>query len=247
MRDFHHIVITGASQGIGAATALAFAKAYGGAQAGDHGEAGVRLSLLARNTKALEEVAAACRAHGAEPQVIHCDVSVEASVHRAARECVKRSGAVTAIVNNAGVFEPGGLAGTAPDQLQRQFDVNVMSAFNVCRELVPAMREAGRGHLFFMASIASFKGYPAGLAYGVTKHAMLGLARSLREELKPDGIRVTTLMPGATFTPTWDGADIPEERMMPAEDIAAAVVSAYALSPRTVVEEIVLRPQLGDL
>jgi NAD(P)-dependent dehydrogenase (short-subunit alcohol dehydrogenase family) len=122
-----------------------------------------------------------------------------------------------------------------------------MSAFYMCRELVPAMQEARRGHLFFMASVASFKGYPTGLAYGVSKHAMLGLARSLREELKPDGIRVTTLMPGATFTPTWDGADIPEERMMPAEDIAAAVVSAYTMSPRTVVEEILLRPQLGDL
>lgn len=233
----HHIVISGASQGIGAAVAEAFAA----------GIPGVRLSLLARNEDNLARVASMCTALGAHAEAFTCDVRRADDIARATMACTKAFGTATAVVNNAGTFEPGGISGTTPDQLQHQFDVNVMSAFNLSKALLPAMREARRGHLFFMASIASFKGYPSGLAYGVTKHAMLGLARSLREELKPDGIRVTSLMPGATFTPTWDGAGFDEARMMPPEDVASALLNAYRMSPRTVVEEILLRPQLGDL
>jgi short-subunit dehydrogenase len=75
----------------------------------------------------------------------------------------------------------------------------------------------------------------------------LGLARVVREETKDDGLRVTTLMPGATRTPSWDGTELPDERFMAPEDVADAVYDAYHLSPRTVVEEILLRPQEGDV
>ena len=106
---------------------------------------------------------------------------------------------------------------------------------------------AQRGHIFNIASIASQVGYASGASYAITKHAQLGLHRVLREECKPHGVRVTVVMPGPVLTDSWNGVDIPAERFMKPEDIAEAVWGAYALSHRTVIEEIVLRPQLGDL
>jgi len=109
------------------------------------------------------------------------------------------------------------------------------------------MIEAGRGTIFYMASIASIQAYPGGLAYCAAKHGLLGLARAVRADTKEHGIRVTALLPGATVTPRWEGADLPEDRFMPPEDIARAVLDIYHLTERSVVEEIVLRPQLGDI
>jgi NADP-dependent 3-hydroxy acid dehydrogenase YdfG len=109
------------------------------------------------------------------------------------------------------------------------------------------MRERGAGHLFFMGSVASIQAYPGNAGYCAAKHGVRGLARVVREETKDEGLRVTTVLPGATYTPTWDGVDLPEDRFMPPEDIARSVVDAYHLSGRTVLEELVLRPQEGDV
>ncbi|MEL7342484.1 MAG: SDR family NAD(P)-dependent oxidoreductase, partial [Bacteroidota bacterium] len=86
-----------------------------------------------------------------------------------------------------------------------------------------------------------------GGSYSISKFAMLGFSKNLREELKPHGIRVMSVMPGATFTASWEGVDVPEERLMPAEDVASMVWAMYNTSYRTVVEEIIIRPMLGDL
>ncbi len=233
----HHIVITGASQGIGAATAVAFAESV----------PGIHLSLLSRNMAKTEDTANRARAHGAHASVFECDVTQTAVLQDAAAKAVAAHGVPTCVVNNAGIFAPGEMADVTEAVMQSQWDVNVMSAFTLSRALLPGMVQRGSGMLLFMASVASIEGYPGGLAYCVTKHAMLGLARALRTELRTSGIRVTSILPGGTFTPSWDGSDIDEERLMPAEDIARAVVSAYLMSDRTVVEEILLRPQLGDL
>ncbi len=100
------------------------------------------------------------------------------------------------------------------------------------------------GQIFNMCSIASIMPYGA---YAVSKHALLGFSRVLREEVKDKGVRVTAVMPGATYTASWDGTDLPQERFMKAEDIAQSLWDIYQLSQQTVVEEIVLRPQLGDI
>jgi hypothetical protein len=98
-----------------------------------------------------------------------------------------------------------------------------------------------------MCSIASIKAYPNGGSYAISKFALLGLSKVLREELKPFGIKVTAILPGATKTASWDGVDLPDDRFMMAEDIAETVFAAYSLSSRSVVEEILIRPQLGDI
>ena len=98
-----------------------------------------------------------------------------------------------------------------------------------------------------MSSIAGLIAYPNGGAYNVTKHALTGYSKTLREELKTFGVRVSTIYPGATLTDSWAEADLPEERLMRPEDIAKSIFDIYGLSDRTVVEDIVLRPQLGDI
>jgi short-subunit dehydrogenase len=105
----------------------------------------------------------------------------------------------------------------------------------------------GSGYIFNICSIASIQAYAHGGSYSVSKFALLGFTKSLREELKPHNIRVTAVLPGATLTQSWAGVALPAQRFMPAEDIAQSIFDIYNLSPRTVVEELILRPQLGDI
>ncbi|MEL6444272.1 MAG: SDR family oxidoreductase [Bacteroidota bacterium] len=230
------VAVTGASQGIGAAIAEAFAA-----------EHGAQIALLARSRAKLEAVAARCRMRGAEAEAFVCDVTDGVAVAAVAKAVRARFGTADVLVNNAGQFQPGALLDTDAAAFRQQVEVNLTSAFLVTHAFLPSMVERRRGHLFFMASVASLQAYPGGAAYCAAKHGLLGLARVVREETKPLGLRVTTLLPGATLTPSWDGTDLPPDRLMPPEDIAHAVVDAWRLSDRTVVEELVLRPQLGDL
>jgi short-subunit dehydrogenase len=124
---------------------------------------------------------------------------------------------------------------------------NVYSAYYITRGLAKQMVASQSGHIFNMCSIASIKAYPNGGSYAISKFALLGFSKVLREELKDKGIRVTAILPGATRTSSWDGVDLPDERFMKSEDVAETIFSAYSLSKRSVVEEILIRPQLGDI
>ncbi|MEM1095329.1 MAG: SDR family oxidoreductase [Bacteroidota bacterium] len=229
-------VITGASQGLGAAIATAFAVLP---------EA--RLVLAARNEAKLNGVAAACQALGAQTLVQPCDVTDEDAVAALARVTLGAFGVPDVLINNAGVFLAAPFHETRLADFRWQLDVNLVSAFMVTQAFLAPMREQQRGTIFFMGSVASLQGYPRGAAYAAAKHGLLGLARTLREETKADGLRITTVFPGATLTPSWDGFDGPTDRLMPPEDVAQAIVDVYRLSGRSVVEELLLRPQLGDL
>lgn len=230
------IVITGASHGIGAAIAGAFAT---------HPNA--RLALVARTEAKLVAVAEHCRARGAEAVVLPADVTDDDAVSRMAAAVLDRWGAPDVLVNNAGIFLPGALTETTPADFRTQLDANLTSAFLVTHAFLGPMMERRRGHLFFMGSVASIRAYPGSVAYCAAKHGLLGLARVVREETKAHGLRVTTLLPGATFTPSWEGTEWPEQRFMPADDVAAAVLTAWHMTGRSVVEEILIRPQEGDL
>lgn len=232
----HVVLVTGASRGIGAATARAFA-----------GLPRTALALVSRDRSALDASAVDCRAAGAAADVFVCDLTDETEVRRMALAVTERFGLPTVVVNNAGLFAPGGVADTDPAAFREQVDANLFTAFVVTHSLLPAMLERGSGHFLFMGSVASIRGYARGAAYCAAKHGLLGLARALREETRDRGLRVTTLLAGATWTDSWVGADLPEERFMPAEDIAAAARDAVLMSDRTVVEEILIRPQLGDV
>ncbi|HEX8385585.1 MAG TPA: SDR family oxidoreductase [Rubricoccaceae bacterium] len=232
------VLITGASQGLGAAIALAFAAEYGQT---------ARLALVARSASGLAHVARGCRERGALAEPFLCDVTDDAAVAAMAADVGVRLGAPDVLVNNAGRFTPGGLSETTPAAFREAVEVNLTSAFLVTRAFLPAMLARGTGRVLMMGSVASVRGYPGGLAYGAAKHGLLGLARALREETKGSGVGVTTLLPGATRTPSWDGSGVPDSRFMPAEDVARVAVEVAGLSGRSVVEEVLLRPDAGDL
>jgi short-subunit dehydrogenase len=154
---------------------------------------------------------------------------------------------IDVLVNNAGYFVPGSVLDEAEGSLESMIDTNVYSAYYTTRGLAPAMKKDKSGYIFNMCSIASIKAYPNGGSYAISKFALLGFSKVLREELKEFGVRVTAILPGATRTASWDGVELPDERFMKVEDVADTVFAAYSLSSRSVVEEILIRPQLGDI
>jgi NADP-dependent 3-hydroxy acid dehydrogenase YdfG len=109
------------------------------------------------------------------------------------------------------------------------------------------MLKRRRGDIFFLSSIAGLGAYPLSAAYCAAKFGVTGLAKVLRAETKDAGLRVCCVHPGATWSPSWKTSGVKPGRIMPAEDIARAILDVHRLGRRTVVEEIVLRPQLGDL
>ncbi len=232
------VLVTGASQGIGSAIAEVFARELGQK---------VRLVLVARNGGALDAVAARCRAHEATVTVRPCDVTDSGAVARLSEAVTQQLGGVDVLVNNAGQFRPAAFLETSVEDFDAMIAANLRSAFLVARAFVPEMVKRGRGDVFNMSSVAGRQGYPRGAAYCAAKYGVRGLSAAMRAELRGTGVRVCTVFPGATVSPSWEGSGVPEERMMPTEDIARAFFDIYQLSRRTVVEEIVLRPEQGDI
>ena len=231
------ILITGASQGIGATIAKTFAREVPGCQ----------LVLVARNSRKLQAVANACIKLGANAHGFICDVSIEAEVTRLAKVVKQQLGTVDVLINNAGAFTMAPFAQTKVAEFDRLIAVNLRSAFLVTQSFLPAMLRQKQGDVFFMSSIAGLGAYPNATAYCAAKFGVTGLAKVLRAETKDKGVRVCCIHLGATWSPSWSDSGVKPERIMPAEDIARAIIDIYRLSRRTVVEEIVLRPQLGDL
>jgi len=151
------------------------------------------------------------------------------------------------LINNAGGFEPGSIYNEREGLLEKLMAINLYSAYHLTRTLLPKMMKRKSGHIFNMCSIAATKAYSNGGAYSISKYAMNGFSKNLREELKPFGIKVTSLFPGAVLTDSWGDFDNSSGRIMEADDIAKIILTSTRLSPGACVEEIVIRPQLGDL
>ncbi|ACB74853.1 SDR family oxidoreductase [Opitutus terrae] len=231
------VLITGASQGIGEAIAQVFAREL----------PGVRLALVARSEAKLAGVAQACGGAGAEADVFGCDVTDAGSVARMAEVVTQRFGLPDVLINNAGGFVPKKFAQTTVEDFDAMVAVNLRSAFLVTHAFLPALLKRGSGDVFFMSSIAGLAAYPASAAYTAAKFGVTGLAKALRAETRDAGLRVCCVHPGATWSPSWSGSGVAPERIMPTEDVAQAFYDVYRMSRRTVVEEIVLRPRLGDI
>ena len=151
------------------------------------------------------------------------------------------------LVNNAGLFEPGSVHNEPDGLLESQMATNVYSAYHLTRTILPKMMLRKSGHIFNMCSVASLHAYENGGAYSISKFALYGLSKNLREEMKPHGIKVTAVHPGAVMTDSWSDYDNSSKRIMEVADIAQMVFAASQLSAAACVEDIVIRPQLGDL
>jgi short-subunit dehydrogenase len=151
------------------------------------------------------------------------------------------------LVNNAGAFYPGGILEEDDVDIERMIETNLYSAYYLTQTVLHLMLTQKKGHIFNMCSIASTQPYKNGSNYSISKFALLGFSKNLREELKPKGIKVTSILPGATWTESWAGYEAPPERLMQPRDIAEVVLSALKMSSGAVIEDIVLRPLLGDI
>ena len=230
------LVVTGGTKGIGRAIVEKFSAN------------GFDVVVSARNKTDLQSLKTDTENHfGNSVYIFSGDMGVTNDVKAFGQFVLSLKQHVDVLVNNAGYFVPGEICTEPEGQLESMIHANLYSAYHMTRALSSSLKENKAGHIFNMCSIASFKAYANGGSYAISKFAMLGLTKCLREELKPFGIRVTAIMPGATKTASWDGVDLPDSRFMKIEDVADAVYGAYALSKNSVVEEIVIRPQLGDI
>lgn len=231
-----NVIITGASKGIGKAIAEQFA-----AQ-------GAHLFICARNEvnlyKTIEELQTKYPAAIVKGKPF--DLSRKEEVKAFGTWCLEY-GVPDILVNNAGVFEPGSVHNEPESVLESQLAINLFSAYHLTRTVLPWMMEKRRGHIFNICSIASLQAYANGGAYSISKFALYGFSKNLREELKPYGIKVTSVHPGAVMTDSWGDYDNSRQRIMEAEDIARMLYAASRLSMQACVEELVIRPQLGDL
>ena len=228
-------MITGGSQGIGRALVLSFLAA------------GFAVATCARQPEDLAALAAA--QPGAVLHTLAADLSQPTDCQQFADFVLGLRLPVAALINNAGYYVPGRFQDEPADgsRLREMLNVNLLSTYDITRALLPTLLAQGRGHIFTICSTASIMPYPNGGSYGVAKFALLGYTNTLREEVKAQGLRVTAVLPGATLTRSWDGAGLPPERFIDPTDVAAAVLGAFQLSPHAVVEELLIRPQLGDL
>ncbi|HUR65675.1 MAG TPA: SDR family oxidoreductase [Chitinophagaceae bacterium] len=231
-----NVVITGASRGIGKAIAETFA-------ANGHD-----LFLSSRNEvtlyKTLEEL---CRKY---PSVAikakAFDLSQKEQAIALGNWCLEFI-VPDILVNNAGSFEPGSVHNEPDGSLESQLATNLYSSYHLTRTVIPKMMERRSGHIFNMCSIASLHAYENGGAYSISKFALYGFSKNLRDEMKTHGIKVTAIHPGAVMTDSWEGFDNSKKRIMEASDIAKMVYAASQLSVQACVEDIIIRPQLGDL
>ncbi|ARM31211.1 SDR family oxidoreductase [Prosthecochloris sp. HL-130-GSB] len=241
MKDI--IIITGAGKGIGRAIALEFAR-----RARIENHFNPLLVLSARTRTDLESLAAECQDLGAETLVFPADIAVPEDIGRLVSAVVKRYGRIDCLINNAGVgrFKP--LQDMTEDDFDYTMAVNAKGTFFLTQQVLPLMQKQQEGHIFFISSIAAETAFKSSSVYSMSKFAQNGLVASLRLYARESGIRVTNVMPGAVYTPMWgEQAEQFKDVMMMPEDIAAPVVDAYLLPPRTTVEELVIRPTGGDI
>jgi short-subunit dehydrogenase len=179
--------------------------------------------------------------------VANADLQNKNEVLEFGKKVMKAFDTVDVLVNNAGLFEPGNVHNEAEGALEKMIEVNLYSAYRLTRFFLPSMMERKSGHIFNICSIASLQAYRNGGAYSISKWALLGFSKNLRDEMKSYGIKVTAVIPGAVMTDSWAAAGIDAKRIMETRDIAEMIFTASRLSPQACVEEILLRPQLGDL
>lgn len=230
-------IITGGTKGIGLACAEIFAR-------NEH-----QVAVCGRNAAHLEFALQQLTSLNPSGKhlAVSCDVTQKNELERFAQTCLQQWSQIDVLINNAGIFLPGNLLEEPEGQLQHLIETNLFSAYHFSRLIAPGMMQQKSGHIFNICSVASIQPYDAGGSYAITKYALYGFSQNLRHELKQHGVRVTAVIPGATLTASWDGTTLPPERFIDAADVATMIYQCTQLSARTVIEEIIIRPQLGDI
>jgi len=227
------VLITGATQGIGRATAVAF------------GRAGYRVGVVARTAPKIDALVAELRAEGIEAAGAAADVADPEAVRSAVAVVVDQLGEIGVLVNNAGVLIARPFEELTLDDWDTTMATNLRSLYLVTREVLPGMRQRRDGTIVNVASLAGRNGFAGGTAYTASKHAVLGFARSLMLEVRKEGVRVVTVCPGSVDTGMLQDQPMlstNRERILRPEDVADAILHAVQLPGRAMVSELDIRP-----
>ncbi len=237
MTTAQYALITGASSGIGKATALAFAKA------------GIHLALVGRNPQKLESVAQQARLSGVDVQVCLVDLSELSQVREKIGAIVATLPSLDIVVNSAGMGYTNGLLETPLADWQRVLDLNITSVLQVIQGVLPKLRSQQQGTIINLSSIAAHQAFPNWGLYCVSKFGLLALTKTLAAEERSHGIRAISLSPGSVNTELWDTdtveADFDRSAMLTPEIVADSILYAAQMPQGAVIEELVLLPNAG--
>ncbi len=232
-------LITGASSGIGKATALTFAKA------------GINLALVSRNQDKLEEIALTAREMGVKATAYPLDLAKIDQIKQKISAIATDFGGINILINNAGMGYTANLMDTPLIDWQKIIDLNLTSAFVCIQGILPQMRERAEGTIINVVSIAGKNTFPGWGAYSVSKFGLMALSKTLAAEESSNGIRVTAICPGSTNTPLWDTetvtANFDKTVMLSPEIIAESILHIVMLPKQAVIEELILMPTAGIL
>ncbi|MGD1899137.1 MAG: SDR family oxidoreductase [Phormidesmis sp.] len=232
-------LITGASSGIGEATARAFAKA------------GFDLALVARSQATLNVLSNELIAFGSQADNFVIDLSEVAQVKERVGAAIAAFGPIDTLINCAGMGYTGPLGEMPLTDWQQVMTLNVTSVFQVVQALLPEMRSRGEGLIINIASIAAQRSFPDWGAYGVSKAALVALSGAIAAEELANGIRVVTISPGAVDTAIWESetvqADFERSRMLQPETVAQTILHTALLPPNAVISHLTITPAQGAL
>ena len=239
------VIITGASSGIGYATALSLAKE------------GAKLVVGARRTDRLESLVKAIEENNGEILAQKLDVTKKSDCDDLVNTAIKKWGKLDVLVNNAGLMPLSFVKNLKVDEWDQMIDVNIKGVLYCTAAVLPHMRETKSGHIINISSVAGRIVFPAGSVYCATKHAVTAFSEGLRQELSPrNNIRVTTIEPGVVSTElTTTITDESLEKFvesskkmeaLKAEDIASAIIFAINAPNHVSVNEILVRPTTQD-
>ncbi|MDV3000883.1 MAG: Sepiapterin reductase [Chroococcopsis gigantea SAG 12.99] len=237
--DQQRAIITGASSGIGEATALAFAAA------------GIHLVLIGRSQARLSAVSNSCQSLGVEAKTYCIDLEKIEEIQAKIETIVQECGNIDILVNNAGISYTNNLMDTPLDYWQKVINLNLTSVFQCVLGVLPQMRKRKKGTIVNVSSIAADNAFPGWGAYCVSKAGLLSFSKVLAAEERINGIRVTTVTPGSVNTPLWDTetvrADFDRSVMLHPSTIAEVILEAVMLPRNAVVENITIVPSAGIL
>ena len=233
-------IVTGASSGIGKATALALAKS------------GIEVALVSRSAQKLNAVAAEIQLATQTKVVVYpLDLSLVSNVTQQMAAICSSFGAVDILVNSAGMGYTNPLAKTTLEDWQKILELNLTSVFQCIQGVLPQMRDHSSGTIINVASIAAFNAFPEWGAYSVSKAALVALGKTLSVEERGNGIRIVTILPGSVNTPLWDTdtvqADFNRSAMLTPEIVAQSILHTALLPREAVVEEMIVMPSGGAL
>lgn len=223
-------IITGATKGIGKAVAFELA------------QSGYNIIACARNLEELASLQTELKSFGVDVLTVQADCSLKSDVLKFVDAALAFAPKIDVLVNNVGFFVSGILIDEEDEVFENQLYVNLNASYYISKKVGKLMREQTFGHIFNICSVASKWPVENAGSYSVTKAAMLSLNHVIRKELAPFKVKVTAIIPGSTYTASWEGTTLDKAKFVQPEDVAKVIKTVLLLSDGANVDEVTLSP-----